>query len=440
MESRERFPREWLFALLFLLPGPLQGSSLTFGQALELALHRNPNAAGHTAAADNTERLGQSASQRFCPIHLENYAAIAAQLASGNEMGLSPGAPRFSAPAETSAGAFEIRSPASVILCTALLYEKLDGIESQQLVLRQQQDYVRRLIEIESRRVSAEVDHPLLLAQAKLFRARTRMEWAALSASARKTRAALSVLVGLSVDQVDPIEGSMPLLPDNLTTTAENVEAIQLLLDYRDIVQLDYVSEYMSRLKATHDMALAKASIGALVAAHVTEEMKFISLLEVNNQIREARIQFLGESYDLEAWAFGRANHNAILSSAPPGIQASDSSAPSPNSTSGIQSPSLLSILIAPAIKELQLGKSQQYSAIATWSDGHARDVTSEANWTCSSDTAAVVSSTGLLTALAVGAITIHAKFQGIEHSRKLSIAEQPVDEYLLPDHRVAAP
>jgi hypothetical protein len=412
---------------------------LTFGQALELALNRN-GTAGQAANGSTAGSNGHSPNERFCPVHLQDYTGLVAQLASANEMGLPPTGPFFSAyPAESSAGAFTLRSRKNVILCTALLFAKLEGIQAQELVLRQQQRYVYRLFDIESRRVSADVDHPLLLINAKLLRARTRMESAALSTSERKTRAALSGLIGLPLDQVGPVENSMPPLPDNLTGAVEDREALQQLMAYRDIIQLDYVSEYTSRLKATHDMALAKASIGSLVAAHITEEIKFIALLHFNNEIRAAKIQFLGMSDDLEAWAFGRAIPNA-QASAPLESPASDSSAPPPGVTPSEQAPPLLSILIAPAIKDLQVGKSQQYSAIATYSNGHARDVTSEANWSCSSDTGAVLSSTGLLTGLSVGVSTVHVEFQGLTRSRKLSITEQSVDEYLEPDHRIPKP
>ena len=434
--------RPWLLVWALLLPCRAQCEPLTFAQAVELALNHNgytgqtPPEAGQPASLPKQGSLGQSANQRFCPIHPENYSAIAAQFASANEMGVPPGTVAFSAtPAEPSAGAFELRSRASVVLCTALVYAKLQGIRAQQHVLRQQQEYVHRLMDIESRRVSAEVDHPLLLAQAKLLRARTRMESDALAASERKTRAALSVLTGLSIDLIETVENSMPPLPDNPASTGENREILQQLMAYRDIVQLDYQSEYLSRIKATHDMALARASIGSLVFAHVTEEMKLIALLQLNNQVRMAKIQLLSAAENLEAWALRHPAPNANLPSAPPDIQASDSSAPSASSNFAAETPSLLSILIAPAIKDLPVGKSQQYSAIATWSNGRAKDVTSDARWNCSTDTGAVLSSTGLLTGLSVGAVTIRVEFQGVTHSRKLEIVEQPADEYLLPQH-----
>jgi len=439
--------RLWLLVLVSLAPFRLQGAPLTFGQALELALNRKANTAqtasgaGQSAGAGNGKRAGHSAGERFCPVHLEDYAGLAAQLASANEMGLPPGGPLLSAsPAGSSAGAFALQSRRSVILCTALLYAKLQGIQAQERVLGPQQDLVLRLIDIESRRVSAEVDPPLLLTQAKLLRARTRMESGSLSTSERDTRIALSTLIGLPPDQPEAVESSIPPLPEDSTTSLENREVLRRLVAYRDIVQLDYVSDFMTRLKVTHDMALGKASIGSLVAAHISEEMQFIALLQFNDRIRAAKVQFMGASGDLENWAFGRQSPIANQSSAPPQAPASDSSASSGSSAPSAPAPSILSILISPAIRELQVGRSQQYSAIATYTSGGIRDATTDAVWSCSTDTGAVLSSTGLLTGLSPGVVTVQVEFQGIQQSRKLSVTGQPVDEYLAPDRRDATP
>ena len=441
-----KFSPVWLVALLSLLPCRLQCTSLTFGQALELALNRQGNlgqassrasqaANGHDLEMHGLEMNGRSASGQSCPAHLQDFAGIATLLTSPNELGFLQGGPVFTAPpGQLSAGAFDLDSSKSVILCTALLYAELDGLETEKRVLDRQQDFVSRLIDIESRRVSAEVDHPLLLMQAKLLRARTRMESEALLAFEGKTRSALSAVVGLPPDQVDPVENSLPPLSEILTSSPENRAVLQQLAAYRDIVQLDYASEYTSRLKVTHAMALGKSSIGSLVAIHVTEEMKFDALLQVNNQIRMAKIQFLGMSDDLENWAFGRTTSEPISPFTLPQSPESGSLAPSAGPDSSVPAPSLLSIVIAPNIKELQVGRSQQYSAIATYSNGRAKDVTTEAVWSCSRDTRAILSSAGFATGLSPGVITVNVKFQGLTHSRTLSIAEQPVDEYLSPD------
>jgi hypothetical protein len=442
VELPVKFPRDWLIAAVFLLPRPLHCGPLSFGEALQLALSYHASSAPATladlppAGTGDARTAGQAAMDRPCPVHLQDYTGLAAQLASANEFGPFPADPFLSGhPGPASAGLFDLRSRKNVILCTALVYAIFEGTHAQMLVLREQQTFVDRLLDIESKRVFAEVDHPLRLTQAKLMRARVRLMSEALEASGRDARTALSAIVGVSLDETDPVGNSMPLLPDNFTTSVEDRRALRELIAYRDVVQLDYVSGFINRLKVTHDMALAKASIGELVAAHIEEGMKLIALLHVNDHIRAAKIQFLGASDRLESWSAGIGTSNAG------GIQ-SGSRSPDADLThlpgqpvSGAQTPSLLSVLLTPAIKELPVGKPQQFSATATYSDGHAGDITSDANWSCSTDTGAILSTTGLLTGVSAGPVTIHVQYQGIERSRRVSVTARPVDEYLLPGH-----
>jgi hypothetical protein len=418
------FSRLWLLALMILQPFPLQCGPLPFGQALKLALNRNDAAgqadseSGRAPGASNAERFERSESDLSCPIHLQDYAGMSARLASADAMGLLAGEPSFPlAETESSGTAFGLRSRRNVILCVALIYTRLEGLAAQRQALTQQQELVTRLMDIESRRVHVDVDNPALLTEAKLLRARVRLESETLDASERKTRAALAALVGLPADDVDPVANSVPPLPDRIPATAEDEEALRLLVAYRDLVQLEYVAENQHRLKITQDMVLAKASIGRLVAAYVTEGIKFLALLQLNGQILQAKIQFLSASGALEDWAFGRGIPTAAPASSP------DDGVP-------------ISILITPAVKELQAGKSQQYSAVATFANNSARDVTAEASWGCSCDAVAVLSTTGLLTGLSMGPVTVQAEFHGLKRSREVTITDQPIDEYLQPDPR----
>jgi hypothetical protein len=277
------------------------------------------------------------------------------------------------------------------------------------------------------------VDHPLELTQAKMLRARTRLESAALDASQRAAETGLAALLGLSPDSSFVVDNSMPPLPEKPAPGSENNQVLQKLLAYRDLVQLDYLAAYMHRLKATHDMALARASIGVFVEAELEETMKLAALIRFNNQVRMAKIQFEGASDDLESWAFGRVHGEGGVS----GISREN---PTPEAVRGenapplsIPSPALISLLIAPGIPELPVGKTQQYSAIATDGDGHARDVSAEATWSCSTDRGAVLSTTGLLTALSEGQLTIRVEFQGLTSTRKLSIPPVPADQTIAP-------
>jgi hypothetical protein len=414
--------------LLHLLTCTAHCAPVPFGQVVALALHRK---VGEQPAARSTD---QQAGPRLCPVPLQNFAALAAKLDSANEMGIPARGRDFVPPSmEISSSPFAVWSRHDLLLCTVLVYAKLEDLEARQRLVRKQEELARRLMDIESRRVSAEVDHPLELTLAKMYRARTRMESASLDSSKRATEAGLGSLLGDAADSPSVAENSMPSLPERTLTTDENRQVLERLLAFRDLVQLDYVTAYMNRLKATHDMALARASVGVFVAAEIEEVMKLGALIGFNNQVRLAKIQFSGASGDLEAWALGRAHGEAGASGASvenrmPEPMGDETTPPAP-----VQSARLISLLIAPAIAELPIGKNQQYSVIATDSDGHARDVSAEATWSCSTDSGAVLSSTGLLTALSEGRLTIRVEFHGLTTNRELSITPQLPDESAAP-------
>lgn len=63
----------------------------------------------------------------------------------------------------------------------------------------------------------------------------------------------------------------------------------------------------------------------------------------------------------------------------------------------------------APAV-----GATAQYSAVANLSNGSTEDVTTSATWTSSNPGVATVSSTGLVTAIAQGNVSISATFDSV--------------------------
>ncbi len=74
------------------------------------------------------------------------------------------------------------------------------------------------------------------------------------------------------------------------------------------------------------------------------------------------------------------------------------------------------SVAVAPASKTLaNPGDTQQLTAVATYSDGSTRDVTSDpaVTWTSSAPSKATVSATGLVTAVATGSSNVKATYQG---------------------------
>jgi hypothetical protein len=65
---------------------------------------------------------------------------------------------------------------------------------------------------------------------------------------------------------------------------------------------------------------------------------------------------------------------------------------------------------------------TKQITAIATYSDGSSRDVTSEVTWSSSDPGKATIDATGLATGIAVGDVTITAALDGVTSSATLSV------------------
>jgi hypothetical protein len=88
---------------------------------------------------------------------------------------------------------------------------------------------------------------------------------------------------------------------------------------------------------------------------------------------------------------------------------------------------SLTSVTISPADAVISEGAEQQYTAIGRYSDNSERDITSEATWSTSDATVAVVTNTGLAkpaTPLKAGTIELTATMKGIVGRAALSVLE----------------
>ena len=72
----------------------------------------------------------------------------------------------------------------------------------------------------------------------------------------------------------------------------------------------------------------------------------------------------------------------------------------------------------APAV-----GSAVQFTATAALSDGTTQDVTSLAAWQSSDTTAATVSSTGVVTAVAAGTVDVTATYQSVIGPDEITIA-----------------
>jgi uncharacterized protein YjdB len=84
--------------------------------------------------------------------------------------------------------------------------------------------------------------------------------------------------------------------------------------------------------------------------------------------------------------------------------------------------PLLQSIAIQPHAASLTIGQTQQLTAMATYSDGTTKDVTSNATW--SNDSGSVsVSSTGLVTAAAEGTATVSVRLDSVSDAATITVS-----------------
>ncbi len=105
-----------------------------------------------------------------------------------------------------------------------------------------------------------------------------------------------------------------------------------------------------------------------------------------------------------------------------PGEQIGDSSGTqteqlTPVSSSGQENPTLASVTIVPSTPALTIGGTTQLKAVAAFSDGSTKDVTTDFAWKSSDTRTITVSSSGLLSALADGKAQLSGAYQGQQAS-----------------------
>ena len=300
------------------------------------------------------------------------------------------------------------------------MYVELAMVNSRIEAVQRQEAAAARLLKIETSRVVERVDNPNRLTRAKLQLARTRFSAAELERSALHLRNRLASSTGLRESEIQLTEGSIPLLPNVATAPAFNIEpSFGEIAAAREVAQLQYVLAHAHRLEIAAKAVSARANIGDLVSAYIDELEKFSVLLEFNFELHRAQLLLLNVwSGELENWA---------LQDEFPNIGLSDLVLGQDNLATGLP---VLTVMVTPATGTLMQGQSQQFSAIAIYSDGTAKDVTWQATWGCSSNSSAIVSTSGLVTALNLGQVTVTATFATASQLRRITIT--PEDHKLL--------
>lgn len=90
----------------------------------------------------------------------------------------------------------------------------------------------------------------------------------------------------------------------------------------------------------------------------------------------------------------------------------------------GLPAATLSSLAVTPATATIAIGAGQQFTAIATYSDGSAQDVSAKAAWTSATPANATVNAaTGLSTGIAAGTSNIAAAFGGKSAAAQLTVS-----------------
>jgi hypothetical protein len=311
----------------------------------------------------------------------------------------------------------------SAIRCAAVAFVELAKVDLEISTLRGQQKAAERLVSIESRRVVARVDNPAALMRAKLFAARTKMWTAELDDAALRLREELADLTGLPEEQIELVDDTIPPWPHVSTTDPELEAIMNQSAASRDVAQLEFALARIQRMSTNGKMVIGKAKWSDLVTAYTIEEEKFIGLVQASFDSLREQVQLLELTGGLEEWASDTASGSRLSSRRAP-VKDNGEPLTLPISETVKPKPKVRSILISPSVSALVTGQSQQFSAIAIYADGNAKNVTAEAAWRCSSNSRAVLSSSGLMTALGTGPVTISATISGSSQSRLISIAE----------------
>jgi uncharacterized protein YjdB len=87
-----------------------------------------------------------------------------------------------------------------------------------------------------------------------------------------------------------------------------------------------------------------------------------------------------------------------------------------------VTTPSLSSVAITPALFSIASGQTRQLSAVGAYSDGSSQDVTGKVTWKSLDTTIATVGSSGMLTSLKAGTVSITASMGSVTGSASVTV------------------
>jgi Bacterial Ig-like domain (group 2) len=415
------------FVLVFLvLISPIaKATSLTFQHALELAQqHRSPergtpaqpsDGRDDCAVGDESSLLMTATSSKPGGTDFEESIEFSAAFVTTTRLASS-----------ASSSSPEVSHVTGTIdnyrlVCAAILYADLAKLTAQADVLTRQEMAATQLLRIETARVVRGVDDPIALTRAKLLAARTRLWHAEVESSVREIRRRLAGLTGLPANEIEPIVDSMPPLPDVAASSAGMEDILRQVSAARDVAQLEQMLSHAHSLQTRGQLVLVKATLEDLLTSYIVDDENLDRLFELNFELETVQLQILRAVGKLDEWVFADKPTGANVTLTAFG----NVPARAPESGQDIagSGPTVLSIMVTPAVSAMTTAESRQLSATAIYNDGSAKDVTSEAAWRCSSSSKAIVSPLGLVTALDEGQVAISATFSNVTQPRSIRIS-----------------
>ncbi len=420
--------------------------SISFGRALELS---QKQVAGMGSAVDSesachTERL---AIQLRVPDVSDRSEVDCDSLPAGILAGVGC---QTSLPPRAVRSILEPGCPAvgrsagsDAVTNTAMEYIQLVWASAEWSARKQQHELARRLVVVERMRARAGVDDDVVLYRAKLLEAQTRMRAASAEAEVLALRQALAAQIGVSEASLEIVPDSVPALPapaiedhgDSQQSAASHDRFallsahIKELTAARDAAQLAY---YLSHRDATRMSASTTATLGDQITSQIRDEEKFGMLLSEIVALQQSELLVLAASGGIEKWASAgepltRQSLVSEQGSELPtreALPAQDSTARHWEGKAFVQgvnasiakasTPSpKLTLMVLPPDSKLAAGDCKQFAAVGI-AEGKGKDATSVVKWSSSHESVAIVSTSGLVTAIAGGDAAIEADLDGV--------------------------
>ena len=337
------------------------------------------------------------------------------------------------------------------IMNTALDYIRLVWANAQLSARKQQHELAQHLVVVERMRARAGVDDDVVLYRAKLLEAQSRMRTATIEAEVLELRNSLATRIGLSESSLEIVPDSIPPLPaihdySGSEQTAASHDQFDLLSTgvkeltaARDAAQLTY---FLAHRDAIRTSASTTATMGDQVRSQIRDGEKFALLLSQIVALQESQLALLAATGGVERWATGTAQltPNSLVSEhrsvdagqqVPAETERHGGGPEKKESVEVVKAPltqsvapnSTRTLMVLPPDSTLTVRACKQFGAVGV-ADGRGKDVTSVAKWSSSKESVAIVSTSGLITAIATGEAVISADLDGLSRTVRITVVD----------------